>query len=235
MKAVRWIFLIFVAMGSTMLAVAAATFLHTRDFVKNSSAGEGVVIDLVWRESSGRSRGGAYYPRVRFRTDSGQEFVFVSSTGSRPASFQVGERVHVLYSPDNPTRARIDSFGSLWVLPLVFGSLGLVFCSVGLGPLLWQKRAQQRDDWLRANGQRIIADFERVELNTSLRVNGRCPYRIVCQWLDPASNRVHVFRSHNLWYDPQRYIQGNTMLVLVDPANPKRYFVDTSFLPELAE
>ena len=154
MKAVRWIFLIFLGVGSIVLAVAALSFLHTRQFVHSSSAGDGVVIENVWRESSGRSRGGSYYPRVRFRTGSGQDFVIISSTGSSPPSFRVGERVQVLYSPDNPTRARIDSFGSLWALPLIFGCIGLVFCSVGIGPLLWQRRVHQRDEWLRAGALR---------------------------------------------------------------------------------
>ena len=235
MKAVRLILLFFVGFGSIMLTVAAWSFVNTRTFVQRASAGEGVILANVWRNGSNRSSGGAYYPRVRFRTGGGREYVFVSNYGSRRASFRVGERVQVLYSPDSPTTVRISSFGSLWVLPMVFGSIGLVFCSVGLGPILWHRHVRQRDDWLLARGQRIMADFDRVELNTSLCVNGRSPYRIVCQWLDPASDRIHVFRSHNLWYNPQRYITGNNMLVMVDPANHKRYFVDTSFLPELAE
>ena len=122
MKAVRWIFLIFLGVGSIMLAGAALSFMHTRQFVHSSSVGDGVVIENVWRESSGRRRSGSFYPRVRYRTMSGQDFVIISNTGSRPPSFRVGERVQILYSPDNPTRARIDSFGSLWALPLVLGA-----------------------------------------------------------------------------------------------------------------
>ena len=85
------------------------------------------------------------------------------------------------------------------------------------------------------NGRHVQANFERVELNTSLRVNGACPYRIVCQWLNPATNQVHVFKSHNLWFDPTDYISGKTLEVIIDPNSYKRYVVETSFLPKLAE
>jgi hypothetical protein len=74
-----------------------------------------------------------------------------------------------------------------------------------------------------------------VELNRSIRVNGACPDRIVCQWLNPVTNTVYVFRSYNLWFDPAEYISRKTLDVLVDPSNYKRYLVDTSFLPKLAE
>ena len=192
-----------------------------------------MVVENVYRHSSRGS--GSYYPRVSFRTASGQDLILETDFGTRPPSYRAGERVQVLYDPGNPARFSINSFWSLWFVPILFGSMGVVFSSIGWIPFAWQRRVRRRDDWLRANGQRIFADFECVELNTGVRINGQCPWRIVCQWLDPASNQVHVYRSHNLWYDPARYITGKTMEVMVDPANPKRYVVETSFLPKLAE
>jgi hypothetical protein len=160
---------------------------------------------------------------------------FVSDVGSRPASYRVNDSVQVFYDPENPTKASINSFGSLWVLPLIFSGLGTVFFSIGIVPFALTRRVRRRDEWLRTNGRHIQADFERVELNRNLRVNGESPYRIICQWLDPTTNKVHVFRSHNLWYDPEKYISAKTLDVIVDPNNLRRYVVDTAFLPKLAE
>ena len=42
-----------------------------------------------------------------------------------------------------------------------------------------------------------------------------------------------VYRD-NLWFDPSNHIHQETVPVLVDEANLKRYWVDTSFLPKLA-
>jgi hypothetical protein len=208
--------------------------MRTRNFVRSAATADGVVIENVWSRST-NSSSGTYHPRVRFRTPRGQEIDFVSDTGSTPASFRVHDNVQVFYDPENPTKASINSFGSLWMLPLIFSGLGSVFFAIGVVPFAWTRRVRRRDDWLRSNGRHIQADFERVELNTSLRVNGASPYRIVCQWLDPATNRVHVFRSHNLWYDPHKYITAKTLDVIVDPNNLKRYVVDTQFLPKMVD
>jgi hypothetical protein len=66
-------------------------------------------------------------------------------------------------------------------------------------------------------------------------VNGRSPYHIISQSPDPASNTVRVFESENIWFDPSEYIKEETIDVLVDPNNPRKYVMDISFLPKLAE
>jgi hypothetical protein len=55
----------------------------------------------------------------------------------------------------------------------------------------------------------------------------------VCQWLDPATNQMHIFHSANIWFDPTNFIPGKTLEVLLDANNPHRYLVETSFLPKV--
>ena len=86
-----------------------------------------------------------------------------------------------------------------------------------------------------AYGNAIQTDFQGVERNTSLEVNGKNPWRVTSQWLDPASNKLRVFHSENLWFDPTQFVKAKTVTVLLDPKNPKRYYMDVSFLPELDE
>jgi hypothetical protein len=45
----------------------------------------------------------------------------------------VGETVNVLYLESDPHDAKIDSFTSLWFLPMVFGGTGAIFLAVGVG------------------------------------------------------------------------------------------------------
>jgi len=110
----------------------------------------------------------------------------------------------------------------------------MVFCSFGVVAAAWKVATARKNAWLEQNGRRIQAEFTRVELNTSVRINGTSPYRLVCQWLDPTSNKMHVFHSANIWFDPTDYVPGQTLDVLLDPENPHRYLVKTTFLPELA-
>jgi hypothetical protein len=119
------------------------------------------------------------------------------------------------------------------MLSIILFGVGALFSSVGIGAVVWKGVGNRKNAWLRQNGRRIQAEITRVELDTSLEVTGKHPYRIVCQWLDPARNEVHIFHSANIWFDPTKYIPGKTIEVLVDPDNPRRYAVETAFLPKV--
>jgi len=87
------------------------------------------------------------------------------------------------------------------------------------------------DAYLKEHGLSVSAEYKFVELNESIEVNGRSPYRIVAEWLDPKTNKPFVFKSGNLWRDPSDHIDQKQITVYVDKNNPKKYSVDTSFLP----
>jgi hypothetical protein len=229
----RLVFVIFAGVGTLLFAVGLIVAVHTQWFIARAARAPGVVIENIWgTDSEGSSTA---KPRVRFRTPAGQEFVFVSKVGSSHPSYEAGEGVAVLYDPENPGDARIQSFLSLWFVSLLLGGLGALFAAIGLIPMLVIRRREARDEWLRLHGRRIQAGFLRVELNTSIEFNGSSPYRIVCQWLDSSTNQVHVFKSRNIWFDPAAYITGKTLEVMVEPGNYRRYVVETSFLPKRAE
>jgi len=236
MKTMRLVFGIFAIVGLGLLIGGIFSIQHTRRFLATAVSVPGVVKEIVWQESrsSNNTRGGIYYPRISFRTADGQEISFITNTGSNPPSYRVNEPVTILYDPKQPYHAYIRSFTELWLLPTILCPLGLIFCSFGVVAVIWKVLNARKNDWLKQNGRRIQAEFTGVQLNTSVRVNGSSPYRLVCQWLDPATNKMHVFHSANIWFDPTNYVSGKTLDVLLDPENPHRYLVETSFLPEVA-
>jgi hypothetical protein len=235
MKTARLIFGMFFVIGVGVFAGGIYTIQQTRRFLQTAVETPGVVTENLWRESrsSARSISWSFYPRIRFRTSDGQEIVFVSDTGSSPPSYRVNQPVTVLYDPRQPDHASIKSFMELWMLSAILCGLGTIFTSLGIGAVVWRTIGNRKNDWLQQNGRRIQAEITRVDLNTSLEVNGANPYRIECQWLDPARNEVHIFHSANIWFDPTNYFSGNTIEVLVNPENPRRYAVDTRFLPKV--
>jgi len=236
MKAMRLFLGIFTAVGLGLLIGAVLSFQHTRRFLATAISVPGIVTENVWQEqrSSNNNRGGSFYPRIRFRTTQGQEISIITKTGTNPPSYRVNDTVTVLYDPQQPYHAAIRSFMELWFLPTLLCGMGMVFCSPGVVAAVWKVATARKNAWLEQNGRRIQAEFTRVELNTSVRINGTSPYRLVCQWLDPTSNKIHVFHSANIWFDPTDYVPGKTLDVLLDPENPHRYLVKTTFLPELA-
>jgi len=113
--------------------------------------------------------------------------------------------------------------------------IGLSFFMLGFSLLIKKTRTIRKVKALKANGQRIQAKVKHIGLNTSHKINGRSPYQIQAQWQNPSTSKVHIFKSEYLWFDPTDYVNEEEITVLIDRNNPKKYYVDVSFLPQLAK
>jgi Protein of unknown function (DUF3592) len=207
-----------------------------RRFLDSAASTPGTVIDNIWRESNSSEGGSSWsaYPQVRFYQPNGEIILFTSRSGTNPPSFQINQRVTVLYDPGDPQHAYIQSFGQLWMLPILLGAMGVAFTIPEICLVLMRRSGARKEAWLQQNGRRVQACVTEVALNNSYEMNGAHPFRIVCQWQDPATGRMHLFYSANIWYDPSKFIPSQNLEVLVDPGNPLRYSVLTPFLPKMA-
>ena len=231
MKAISAVKYIFIAVSLCLLVITLFLFGSNRSFLSHAQHTQGVVEELVlW--NSGDSP--VYKPRVRFQAADGRDVTFVSSFGKDPPGYKRGDLVDVVYLPGNPENARIRSFFASWGGTLIVGTLATVFLAIGGGIACVGLLARRRATWLQTHGTPVDTQFTAVELNKSIRVNGRNPFRIISQWQDPATAKVHIFRSENVWLDPSDHIATRTIKVLIAPGNPRKYLVDLSFLPKLA-
>lgn len=222
---------LFAAIGLGLLTGAALVYNHTASFISRASRAQGTVTAMVPQRSTDNSV--RYRPIVRFE-HGGQEIQFGDSVSTDPPAFNVGQAVTVLYLESNPHDARIDSFTSLWFLPALLGGMGAIFLAVGGGLILVPALMQRTDERLLHEGRPVDAEFQGVSVNSAISVNGRSPFRVSVQWLDPQTSRMRVFQSHNVWFDPTAYIKEKTIRVFLDPDNPAKYYVDLSFLPKRA-
>jgi hypothetical protein len=232
MKAMRIISRLFPAIGALLLVGAFFLWNNTRQFVAKAVTSQGTVVDLIEQRDSD---GTTYSPVVRFSTPGGREITYTESFSGNPAPYDVGDTVEVLYSSDQPGKGRIKGFMSLWMGPVILTFIGTIFAFIGGGFLLAQRSGKRKKDYLMAYGTAIETDVQGVERNTSLEVNGKNPWRITSQYLDPVTNKVRVFHSENLWFDPAKFVKSKQVTVLLDPKNPKSYHMDVSFLPALEE
>lgn len=233
LRRIAWLFLL---LGIGLLAGAGYAGSRVAAFVRSAAEAPGTVTELLAsrsRDSDGREHG-TYRPVVEYRLPSGEARSFVSSMGSSPPSHRVGEPVTVLYDPASPEDVRLGGVFSLWGVAIVLGGIGAVFGGIGAGILAVERAARRRAEELRLHGRRVQARFQSVERNTSLRVNGTHPWRIVCQWQDPSTGLLHLFKSENLWFDPTPHVHVQEITVFVDPRNPRRHAMDLGFLPRLA-
>lgn len=223
------------AIGALFLVIAAFSLQARLSFESDALRTDGEVVGVVQSsriDNDGR-RSTSWCPTVRFTSESSGTLTFTARTCSNPPSYRIGEHVDVLYLRGEPESAAIDSPAERWLLPLVFGGIGLVFLLIGLLLTLSKLRTQRTAAQVKVSGRPIMATVTDVSLNSQLRLNGRSPWRIHAQWLDPETNRVHVFDSEDVWFDPAPYL-GPEIRVLVDPKDVSRYWVDVDTLPEMA-
>ena len=136
---------IFLLIGLGLLGGAVLSFVTTWRFIDGAVAADGVVIAFEerWDSDDGAY---TYYPRVAFETEDRRKFEFTSDSGSRPAAFDIGEPVRVLFDPAQPEAARICSVLQLWLLPLILGGIGTVFSGFGIAATLSVLRESVRRD-----------------------------------------------------------------------------------------
>ena len=227
----------FFLVGVGFLIAAIALFVNKRTYLKDAISTEGTVTELIRtrsRSKSSSSTSTTYRPVVEFKTKDGSIVEFTSSTGSNPPSYSRGESVGIYYDEEFPERATIDDFTSLWGATTLFGFFGSMFFLIGFIPTLIGRSLNKQVGYLIENGVAIKADFQMVKRNKALTVNNRHPYKIYAQWMNPATSKVHVFSSENIWFDPTAYIESDELTVLIEADNPKKYHVDVSFLPRMA-
>jgi len=232
MKSIAIVKYVFTLVGLAMLTGAFFLYRSSTTFLAEASRTTGTVVDLVASKSDDST---VYKPVVHFTTQNNEAVEFTSNSGSNPPGYTKGETVKVLYRAAAPQDARIDGFFSLWGGALIVGGMGTLFTLIGGSIFLGGLLSARREVYLRKHGLPIQAEFQNVQLNTSLKINGRHPFRVISQWQNPVTSEVHVFESANLWFDPSGYIKDKKITVFIEAANPKRYCVDLSFLPQLAD
>src|ERR1700722_16129362 len=114
-----------IAIGLLIVFLAATQASRSIKFATSGASAEGTVVQQI--RDSGRWQ--QVRPMVRFATPSGVNVDFTSISSSRFASYQEGEKVAVVYLPDAPERAEIDSFGVLWAGPVLMSLAGLAFAA----------------------------------------------------------------------------------------------------------
>ena len=219
-------FSIFAVVGAIMGIVFSTVMFSLYYLRADGIRTEGEVVDMSYSDSGGAS------PTVTFVTESGESVTHNAGMYTSPPEFEIGDRVTLWYDADNPRQLVLKGTDT-WVVPLITGIFFLVFGGIGFGGLLNRYFTKKRKAWLWQFGTPIDVPFSEVRYNTSLKVNGASPFVITGQWHDKSSNKVYTYESDNIWYDPSPFVgSGRLLRVMIDPANPARYVMDTAFLPE---
>lgn len=238
LKITHRIGVLFAVIGLGLLLFCVFSYRSTSAFIDAAAGVPGTVVDLARSTSSSTTSSGSsstYRPVVSFQDKTGQEHEFIASVGSNPPSHRKGDVVEVLYLGGQEQEAKINSFVHLWFSTVLFGGMGLVFASTGLGLVLPSWIRRKSHERLRQSGTPVIAKVQQVVENRRQRRGGRHPYQVVAQWQSPRTGEIHVFKSENIWFDPGPHLGSDELTVFIERDNPKKYYVDLTMLPKLAD
>lgn len=214
---------IFAGIGLFFLCTTLFLWVNDQKKLKPWIKVEGTIIDLVGQDT--------YAPVFEFKAKNGDIFNVKSNTSSNPPSFEINEKVEVIYDPQNPNKAKINTFFQLYLIEFILGIIAIIFTCIGFGMLFFQKRKEAKINYLKMFGQRIETEFKKVDLNYMIAINQKHPYRILTEGFWNGEKRL--FLSENLWFDPIPYLQvKQKIIILIDLKNSKNYYMDISFLPK---
>lgn len=197
--------------------------LYTDYKIKNDGIKAiGTVIEL-----RGSGNNDVFAPVVEFRDDMGYKVVYTSPVYTNMVSYHIGQEIPLWFLPSNPENGvYLDDSGWFTYFPFIFL---FTHGGVGIGGLVWLERKRRKINWLKNFGQTVKARY-----TGSKNVSGKqVGYKALCAWNDPYTQTLYEFESERMSKNPDSFLTPNThLLVLIDPANPKRYWVDMAFLEQ---
>lgn len=216
---------IFAAVGAVFILGVFLSIAGQVKFLAKARAVEGTVVGFKVDE--------VYFPIYVYEFPQGRIHRKKHNSGSNPATFTIGEKVTVYVNPGDPDDTRLAGFWNIWAGTMFAGLFGLSFGGAGFGMMFLRIRKSKLKAYLLRNGSKEKARITGVGLNECLSVNGEHPYLITAQM--KMGEKLHVFKSGNIWYDPTEFIDREEVDVYFMPGNLKAHHMDISFLPELAE
>lgn len=111
---------LYLLLGVITFIVGIFVTKNTIEFNQLAINAKGNVSKLVVIDSK-------FYPEVTFLNSKNETHQFISNSGCKPACYKEGETVNVLYLPNHPEEAQLNTFLSLWVPTILICGIGVVF------------------------------------------------------------------------------------------------------------
>jgi len=209
---------IWLLVGLPFLGVGIGTAMSELRLQREGKVVTGTVLAKDLRRAT-KNKSTTYSVTYRFTTADGK-----TVTDDAKVDFERWEQLQELgpisirYLASRPGSNRPDQ-GNSWLLPVIFGSFGMVFG--GIGGFLFFKGIVGilRNMRLEKEGTLAKATVTSVE-QTNLRVNGRPQWRIRYQFTDRQGRKVDGKSDAMPYEEVERFREGGSGNVRFDPEKP---------------
>ncbi len=227
-KALKILEIVFGSIGIIMLVIGVIIFANGINKKNTYKTTEAIISEIKsYRDSDGDVSHKVY---VTYRLPGTGELHEIS-IGYYSSSMDEGDTIEIMYNPENPKKIAV--LNGYWISAGILVLMGIVFGAVGGSMFLIEIKKNIKRKNLIASGQYIMARVDSINLNVNYSVNGRHPYNIICNYYDDYKDITYIYKSDNLWFDPEEIISSRgieELKVYIDRTNPKKYYVDTTVL-----
>jgi len=135
----HFIAIIFLIAGTGSALLAFKKYKDAQNFLKKALTAKGKVVKIKERlEERTDSEGYTttqkmYLPVIEFTTKDGQKITSMSQVSTaNPNKWEIGQEIDILYDPENPNNAKINKKLNVYILPVIFIILAIIFLTIGL-------------------------------------------------------------------------------------------------------
>lgn len=220
------LWIIFSSIGLFIIILGVIIFYAVFN-IPNKVETTGVITKIISSSNKGSNTSHEVYISYKVK---GKEYE--SHINGYSSSFYEGKEVDIYYDQKDPYRIGVKSLNLLF---LIFPGIGAIFFIIGGIGLLINLNKNNLAKRLKENGKLIYANYVECVINTSLNINGRHPYNIICEWINPEDNKTYIFKSANIWINPEMIISDRnitTIPVYINTKKLKQYYVDTTSITE---
>lgn len=143
------------------------------------------------------------------------------------SSMYEGKIIPVLVNPEDYYDVRTSTL--LYLPAIIFGVVAIPFLVVSIILIVVMVSRNKRFSRIYEEGKRITAEVTGGRINRNYSVNNRHPWRLECRYEDTFTGEEHVFKSGNVWFDPNQYI-GRPISVYILDGNFSNYYIDVDSL-----
>ncbi len=199
----------------------------TQTFLETAEITNGEIIRFNESRNDGEI---SYTAVIRYTPASGRAIEFANNTSSKNPSHAIGDVVEVIYNPDDPNSARLNSYFGLHGFTTILGILGFAGVLFFAGNQVSLNKRKELAEHLSTFGKPYETEFTGVKRVKRGKNNTYYYYITSKHVFDDITKH---FKSEQLTRDPELYEDmPETIVVVADPNNLSKYAMDISFLPD---